>query len=315
MGQLIIISFFSYVILNSIDSMAQDIKSQPEVLPRIKLPAPMENATFVGSGDSYAAALAACYLSSGRATCWHPADIISDPSLIADRNAYFVSISGRTNANIRAAVAARKARTIATTIAITANAKSPLAAACNNVFELGIKGAGRTSGTIGFSASMLACLHLATNGAIVCPANLREIYVEASKAASKVASKVGTESVIMLGNSFLFSAALYCALKFNELFGSRAQACPLEEFFHAPLFGLKRDDQVLVFGKTADAALAKSVRGLFVRCSMRSPIESLFYGVFFIQHLVLAIARRKKLTECYFVQNKKLLKTSSDVIY
>ncbi len=298
--------------------MAQDVRRQLDDLPRLVLPAPAAESVvaFVGSGDSYAAALAACHLSSGRATCWHPTDVISDPSLLVGRSAYFVSISGRTRANILAASAARKAGVA--TVAITADKKSPLAMACDGVFELGFKRAGRTSGTIGFAASALACMHLATQGRTGCPADLKEIYAKASKAAGRLAGKVRTgPTIIILGDSFLFPAAMYGALKFNEVFGSRAQAYPLEEFFHAPLFGLKRGDQILVLGTKSDddAALARRVKGLFVDCSMPAPVESLFYAVFFVQHLALAIAKRKKLKECYFVRNKKLLKTSSDVIY
>jgi fructoselysine-6-P-deglycase FrlB-like protein len=298
--------------------MAQDVRRQLDDLPRLVLPAPVENnIAFVGSGDSYAAALAACYLSSGLATCWHPADVVFNPLLLAGRSAYFVSISGRTRANVQAASAARKAGIA--TVALTANKKSPLARACDSAFELDFKGAGRTSGTIGFAASVLACTHLATQGSLSCPANLKEIYAKASRAASRLADKISIAgSTIMLADSFLYPAAMYGALKFNEVFGSRAQAYPLEEFFHAPLFGLKRSDQVLVLGTKDkdDVALARRIRGLFVDCTTTpAPVESLFYAVFFIQHLVLAIARKRKLKECYFIRNKKLLRTSSDVIY
>nr|WP_294804109.1 SIS domain-containing protein [uncultured Nitrososphaera sp.] len=300
--------------MNSIEAMAQDIGRQLDDLPRLVLPAPAGNVAFVGSGDSYAAALAACYLSSGRATCWRPADVISDPSLLVGRSACFVSISGRTRSNIQAASAARKAGV--PTVAITADGKSPLASACDSVFALDFKSAGKTSGTISFAASMLACTHLATQGKTGCPADLNEIYARASKAAGRLAGRVRTGSIIMLGDSLLFSVAMYGALKFNEVFGSRAQAYPLEEFFHAPLFGLKCNDQVIVLGTKGDyVALARRVNGLPVDCSASVPVELLFYAVFFIQHLVLAVAKKKRLQECYFMRNKRLLKTSSKVIY
>ncbi|HVX02654.1 MAG TPA: hypothetical protein VHA09_05835 [Nitrososphaera sp.] len=307
--------------MNSIEAMAQEISQQLDDLSRLALPAPAgNNVVFVGSGDSYAAALAACYLSSGRATCWHPADVISDPLLLEGRNAYFVSISGRTRANVRAANATRKINATNTAItAITANGDSALARACDSVFVLDFKGAGRTSGTISFVASVLACTHIATQGRIGCPADLRGIYAKASKAAGRIAMRVRTEpqSTVILGNSVFFSAALYGALKFNEVLGFRAQALPLEEFFHAPLFGLKRGDLVIVLGSKGERGLADKVNGLFVNCNngMQEPICSMLYAVFFVQHLVLTIARRKGLKECYFVRNKRLLRTSSDVIY
>ena len=148
--------------------MAADMKHQLDYLPSMPLPAPRDNAVFVGSGDSYASALAAHYLSSGNAACYHPLDIISDPSLAKGRNVYFVSISGRTRANVRAARIAKNAG--AHTTAITANPASPLAKACDDIFELRFPSAGRTAGTISFAASMLACTHVATHGRMGCPA-------------------------------------------------------------------------------------------------------------------------------------------------
>lgn len=287
--------------------MAADVRRQLDGLPRMPLPAPADNVAIVGSGDSYVAGLAAHYLSSGRAVCYHPADVISDPSLAKGRNVYFVSMSGRTKANVRAARAARKAG--ARTAAITTDPDSPLAKQCDSIFELRFKSAGRTSGTIGFAASVLACTHLATQGRVGCPADLATIYEKASRTASGLSSKIKAGSVIILGDSHFFPAAMYGALKFNEVLGSRAAAYPLEEFFHAPLFGLKRGDQVLTLGP------AKKNLGLHVDCEMPSRIGSFFYAMFVVQHLVLGIARKKRIKECYFLNNKKLLKTSSDFIY
>ncbi len=294
--------------MNSIEAMAADVRRQLDDLPSMPLPAPVKgDIAIVGSGDSYAAALAAHYLSSGRAACYHPADIISDPSLVHGRSAYFVSISGKTKANIRAAGAARKAG--AQTTAITANPDSPLARACDSVFELRFKSSGRTSGTVGFAASALACIHLATQGRVGCPADLEKIYSKASRTAARLSGEVKPDSVIMLGDSHLFAAAIYGALKFNEVLGSRAAAYPLEEFFHAPLFGLQRGDQVLALGKTPENI------GINIDCEMPSRIGSFLYAVFFVQHLVLGIARKRKMKECYFLANKRLLKKSSDFIY
>jgi fructoselysine-6-P-deglycase FrlB-like protein len=286
--------------------MAADMRRQLEDLPAMPLPEPVQNdMAFVGSGDSYASALAAHYFSSGRAACYHPADVVADPSLVHGRSVYFVSISGRTKANIDAAKAARNAG--ARTAAITASPDSPLARACDSVFELRFQSAGRTSGTIGFAASALACTHLATQGRTGCPADLAELY-ERARAASRLA-KMKPGSATILADSHLFPAAVYGALKFNEVLGSRAVAYPLEEFFHAPLFSLKSSDQVLVLGKNPKGI------GVNVGCEMPSKIGSFFYAVFFFQHLVLAMARKKKMKECYFVANKKLLKKSSDFIY
>jgi fructoselysine-6-P-deglycase FrlB-like protein len=288
--------------------MAADVRRQLDDLPVMPLPVPMyDNIAFVGSGDSYAAALAAHYLSSGRAACHYPADVIADPSLVHGRSVYFISISGKTRANIHAAKAAKSAGT--QTTAITANLDSLLAKACDNVFELRFKSAGKTSGTIGFATSALVCIHLATQGRAGCPADLQKLYERASKTASRLAGSIQPSSLVVLGDSHLYPAAMYGALKFNEVFGSRAVAYPLEEFFHAPLFGLKRGDQVLVLGKNPRDI------GMNVDCEMHSKVNSFFYAMLFFQHLVLAVARKRRIKECYFLADKKLLKKSSDFIY
>ena len=167
--------------------MAADIRRQVDYLPSMPLPMRRDNAVFVGSGDSYAAALAAHYLSSGNAVRYHPSDIISDPSLAKGRNVYFVSISGRTWANVRAARIAKNAG--AHTTAITANPASPLAKACDDIFELRFPSAGRAAGTISFAASVFACTHVATQGRIGCSADLATIYRRASRAASRLARR------------------------------------------------------------------------------------------------------------------------------
>jgi glucosamine--fructose-6-phosphate aminotransferase (isomerizing) len=288
--------------------MAADIRRQLDDLPTMPLPAPVQgDIAFVGSGDSHAAALAAYYFSAGRASCHHPDDVIADPSLVHGRKVYFVSISGRTQANIRAARTAKSAS--AHTTAITANPNSPLAKSCESVFELRYKSAGRTAGTIGFAASALTCTHLATQGRTGYPADLARLHDRALRAAARLAGRIKPGTAIILADSYLFPAAMYGALKFNEVLGSRTYAYPSEEFFHAPLFGLQRGDRVLILGRNP-----KNV-GINIDCEMPSKIDSFFYAMFFFQHLVLAIARKRRMKECYFLANKRLLKKSSDFIY
>ena len=300
--------------MNSIDAMAADMERQLADLPALRLARPRGKVALVGSGDSYVATLAAHHLSSGRTSCHYPADIIANPSFAQGRDVYIVSISGRTRATVLAAKAARRAGLH--TVAVTANKKSPLAKACNDVTELNFHGAGKTAGTISFTASVLACIWLATKGRVACPANLAKLYKEAKKQASRL-PEIKTDSIVMLADSVLHPAAVYGALKFNEIFGARAAACQLEDFFHAPLFGLKKGDRVLILDGKARARQLKNngFETYNIDCTKPTAIESLLYAVFFIQHLALRIAIRCGMGECRFVSDKKLLKLSSDVIY
>jgi glucosamine 6-phosphate synthetase-like amidotransferase/phosphosugar isomerase protein len=185
---------------------------------------------------------------------------------------------------------------------------------------LDYRSAGRTAGTIGFAASVLACAWLATEGRMGCPANIGTIYRKASKSATRLAGKIGNKkSMIIIGDSLFHPAAMYGALKFNEVLGTRAVAYPLEDFFHAPLFGVKKGDRVLVIGSDSRSAYAlrkADVESFHIpSCKgMMMTIGSFLHAVFFMQHLVLQIAKKQKRKECHFLLSKKL-DASSGFIY
>jgi fructoselysine-6-P-deglycase FrlB-like protein len=263
------------------------------------------------------AALAAQYLSGNRAVASHPADVVANPSMADGHNVYFVSISGNTKANVLAAQAAAKHGS--KTVAITIKPDSRLARACSQVIELKYRSTEvKTAGTISFTASMLACLAVATK--IKLPADLGDLYKKADAQAEKAAGKTGKKSFVILGDGVLFPAAAYGALKFNEVFGAKAAPCPLEEFCHSPLFSAKKSDQTIILGTNSGKDLNSRLRkeglpSMHIDCAAGTEIESLLQAVFFIQLLVVKLARRRRLTGCYFLKNKKLLKVSSDFIY
>lgn len=293
--------------------MALDMERQAADLPAMSMPEPLPGpVAFVGSGDSYVAGLAAYYLSSGRASCHHPEDIIAEPLIAHGRIACFVSVSGRTRANVLAAQAAHKAGLH--TIAVTADPSSVLAKACDRVVKLSYRSAGKTSGTISFTASLLACAWLADK--IICPIDVKDIYKNAGKNAARIGNRIGQGNVVMLGDSLFYPVATYGALKFNEVLGSRAVAYPLEDFFHAPLFGAKRNDRIITVGNDSKpAALLKraGLKSFRIDCK-GTEIDSLLHAVFSMQHLVLQIAKKQKRKECYFMKDKKL-RVSSSFIY
>lgn len=274
-----------------------------------------EKCVFVGSGDSYVAGLAAQYFSCGRCFCCYPNDIIHSPSLVDGRSVYFVSISGNTTANVLAARVAR--RRGARTIAVTARPASRLARTCDYTIELKYQSAGvTTAGTISFTSSMLACISIAAR--ISLPANLGWLYRQAEKQAGRIASKIDKGVYFILGDNILYSAAIYGALKLNEVLGAKAFPYPAEEFFHSPLFSLKKGDQVIILGNSSKQIEQRLRRegfsSLYVGF-MGEGIGLLLQSVFLMQLLVLKMAQRRGLTSCYFLKNKRLLKTSSDFIY
>lgn len=290
-----------------------EIEYQLQDLQKQDLPRPDRNCLFVGSGDSYVAGLAAQYVSAGRALCYHPTDVISNPSIVNGRNVHVVSISGNTKANILAARTAK--RNGARTTAITAKQTSRLAKECDRVIELKCRSAGvATPGTISFTFSMLACASLATK--ISLPMDLARIYKEAKGHAEKAVKKISKDTCFILGDRILYSTAIYGTLKFNEVFGTKAIAYPAEEFCHAPLFSLKKNDNVIIMG---NAELDKRLRSegfSSVHANFNGEgIGLLMQSIFFMQFWVLKLAQKRRLTSCYFLKNKRLLKMSSDFIY
>ena len=319
--------------MNAIDAMQAEIEYQVQDLHKLDLSSlPVSDSLFVGSGDSYIAGLAAQYFSGSHAFCCYPIDIIKNPLLVKSRNLFIVSISGNTQANILAAKIAKK-HGVSTVTALTARSSSRLAKSCDQTIELKYKNTGIvTAGTISFTASMIKCISLTTQ--LQLPSDLRKIYNRAEKQAKQVICKIdnkrrrSSSSYFILGNGQLHAIAMYGALKFNEVFGARATAYPTEEFCHSPLFSIKQTDHAIVLGDNDDddddddansRKLSKRLNeegfsSLHVGFKSTG-IELLLQATFFIQLLVLKLARKYGLTSCHFLKNKKLLRVSSDFIY
>jgi glucosamine--fructose-6-phosphate aminotransferase (isomerizing) len=334
--------------MNAIEAMQAEIEYQVQELPKLDLSSspsssPVNNCLFVGSGDSYVAGLAAQYYSGSHAICCSPIDIINNHLLVKKRNLFIVSISGNTQANILAAKIAKK-HGVSTVSALTARSSSRLAKSCDQTIELKYKNTGIiTAGTISFTASMIKCISLSTK-LMQLPSDLRKMYNLAEKQAKQAISRLddknnnnnnnttsndnNSTSYFILGNSKLHAIAMYGALKFNEVFGAKAMAYPVEEFCHSPLFSIKETDQAIVLGGGGEdddedydnsRKLSKRLNEegfSSVHVGFRlTGIELLLQATFFIQLFVLKLAQKYGLTSCYFLRNEKLLKISSDFIY
>jgi hypothetical protein len=113
---------------------------------------------------------------------------------------------------------------------------------------------------------------------------------------------------------------LYAALKFNEIFGVQALSYPAEEFCHSPLFGMQKVNQLIIMGKDNDGRdIYKRLRHEGFSCTYANfdcgGVELLLQSTFFMQLLILKLAHKHSLRDCYFLKNKKLLKASSDLIF
>ena len=313
--------------MRSIEAMEAEIGYQIEDLEKLELPQPQtsfDDCVITGSGDSYVASMVTRYMSSYNAICCHPMDIVLNPAIVRNRKVYLVSLSGSTRATICAAKVAKKAAL--RTIAVTTRPESPLAKSSDDIISIRYNSTNiPTSGTIGFTASMLCCLSLVRKVDYL--NNVKNIYNESIVLADYLTNyKIKrSTSHIFLGNGIAFPAALYGSLKMNEVFGVRSFAYSLDEFCHSPIFSIKSNDRIIILGNDAcDLRISKTIMNrlaeinimtLYVDCRKLSMIDGLLKSIFFLQLYAVKLAVKNRLKDCYFLRNERLLSLSSRLIY
>ena len=307
--------------------MAEEISNQTQDLPRFashlrESRAPKlqpSTLTFAGSGDSYAAAVFAQELSQGESEASDPYELLANVSRIRGKNLVIISVSGKTRTNIDLA---RKARRISIrTLAVTTNPESPLAKECDETLQLKYRTTGvLTSGTVSFTISLLACAFLLR----ILPRTVQ------AKSTGTDAGIVATNSKQAENRAFLFTGSgvnyalsLYGAAKINEVLGAKAEAIYPEQLGHAKLFAIdKKRDTVLSISSGQDKAM--EMHELLRKDGFQSSIlafpeshvvnRSLNIALY-LQHLVLALAKKRGMRECSFLSNRKRLDLSNRMIY
>jgi fructoselysine-6-P-deglycase FrlB-like protein len=316
--------------VNSINAMEKEVRYQVDFLSKLDLPEHVDlaNCLFIGSGDSYVAALVARYASDYKAVCCNPTEIAFNQEIIKRncfRRVYIISVSGNTQSNIVAAKIFRK-HNVPTT-AITAKSYSELARNCDDVITLRYKTTGMTtSGTISFMSSMLCCLSLASKTGDL--GQVRRIYIQTCKEVQNLIdrSQKRASSYIFLADGILFPVAVYGTLKINEVFGLKSFAYATEEFCHSPLFSLKTKDKIIIFAnKNYNLRHSEELNDRLTRLGFSSAhvlyldrvslTELLLRSTMVIQLFVIKQALQKGVKECFFLRDKSLLRLSSDLIY
>jgi fructoselysine-6-P-deglycase FrlB-like protein len=318
--------------MNSIQLMKKEIEEQFKALKmnNSKKTKNFYDYLFVGSGDSFVSGLIASYESNFNCLCFDPAEIITNPLLCNKKRVCFISISGKTKENI---IAAKKAKRYSKeTIAITANPASDLAKNCMKVINLEYqKPKMATAGTLGFILTTMTALSLIKKTKKF--TKTKVIYQKAEEFSNVIIDKIkkhfslyNDQTIFFLGSSTLFPISSYGSLKLNEIFGLKSFAFSLEQFCHSPLFSVSNKDIVIIFSsknkyinkkakKLNNLLNTKKYNSFFIEIPFNNNIEILLMSVFFIQLFVYGLAREKKLRNCYFLENKELLKMSSELIY
>jgi hypothetical protein len=301
-------------------ALADEVRRQPEALEEFgksNLPRASRGSIFAGAGDSYAASLAAFYFSGGRCLALDPYVLVTQPQMAEGAEVFFVSVSGRTSSNVKAA---ERVRGVARrTTVLTADTKSPLAGEADRVVRLPMSYVPRMPGFLSFSLSLIAVLRIA-GGSILC--DFRSAFKKAEKDEGQISYGRGT--TYFLGNSLAHPAAIYAAAKTYELLGAKAHGELLEEFSHLELFSLEKSDVVNVLSCFDPAGMSGKLERALVNRGFESnrlptrggsDAERLFHAVFAAQLSVLRKARQERLSRPRFLSARERLGVSDSMIY
>jgi fructoselysine-6-P-deglycase FrlB-like protein len=302
--------------MNSIESLKLDFDSQIRGLNKIENEQIFDECIFVGSGDSYVAGLIAQFLTNHKCRCYSPSDL-STSRFLQDKTYCFISVTGRTKANIE--IARRATESGIGTVAVTLNKNSKLAQVCKQVVPLKITKVNTpTAGFSTFVGNVVTCLQLA---GIIIPKKFDTWYKNGLELSSSSLESVilPDETSYILGNNLLYAIALYNSFQMAEFFGSTVIAHKLEEFCHSPIFGVKKSHDLWILGQNEEL-ISRRLEKLGFRTSYFELYNSdiltqLFESIFFVQNLVLLLARKYGHTELHYVMLKDVLKASSDMIY
>ena len=302
--------------MNSIEILQLDFDSQISELNKIHNEKIFDDCIFVGSGDSYIAGLIVEYLTHHKCKCYSPSDLLSS-RMLQDKTYCFISVTGRTKANIELAKIATESGI--KTIAVTLDRNSKLAEVCDKVVPLKINKVNTpTAGFSSFVANVVTCLQIAD---IIVPQKF-DIWHEKAKELSLNlldTMNLPQERVYLLGNNILYAIGLYTSFQMAEFFGTVAMAHKLEEFCHSPIFGLNKSDNVWILGQNEKRYSSGLERlGLltsYIELYTSDALAQVFQSIFLVQNLMLLLAGRYGYTELQYLLKKDILKVSSDIIY
>jgi fructoselysine-6-P-deglycase FrlB-like protein len=301
--------------MDSIETLKLDFQSQVSQLSNMKNDKISDSLAFIGSGDSYVAGLITQYLTDHKSVCYSPSDLFNS-KLDKDMTYCFVSVTGKTKANI--SIAKRASKAGADTIAVTFNEHSELAAVCDKVICPEIKGKNTpTAGFGSFVANVVTCMQIA---GLKVPGNFDKWHKNASEKSERYLTSdlLSINTMFLMGNNVLYPIALYGSFQMAEFFGSKVLAYKLEEFCHSPIFGLKKDDSMWILGqneleiKSTLEKLGMSIT--YVECAS-DVFAQVFESIFFIQSLMLRLSSKYERNELKYVTMKDVLKVSSEIIY
>jgi fructoselysine-6-P-deglycase FrlB-like protein len=307
----------------TLTSVAEELKEQPSLLNSFRRSALWSelgergDPIFVGAGDSYAASLCASFLAGPRVLAFDPYSLAESVGWAKGRPVYIISISGETKSNVELAQSLNGVATHV--VAITCNPRSRLAGAVERTVELPFKPRFKSPGFASFTLSLAAALKVS---GLDSDSDFEEVLTRATAASKRIRVASRGNVTHFAGNNEAYSISIYGAAKIYELLGGRAQASLLEEFSHMPLFSISTLDRVNVIeslgGHKGEHLCEMLKGGGYASSLIRSTgggLENLYFLAFAIQTAAVYAARKAGLKAPYFLDAKKKLRISDEMIY
>lgn len=302
--------------MKTIESYEKDIFNQIKFLETFCPQKPLlksqqKNVLFSGTGDSFVSAMLAEIFSNYQVRSFDPLDLLKNKTIAKNKTVYFVSVSGNTISNIKAAKIAKKS------IAITSKPQSKLAKACNNsIIMKSLTSNVFTAGSITFLETALTCISLVTSVSI---SKNQQIFKKAFSDAKK--SKIG-KRIFVLGSEHTYPIAMYCAAKFYEILGYDVHFQRIEQFSHMELFCINKGDTVIIFDEknSHNKQLIKNLKSVGLNVihptfESKDKISQFLYYVYLSQLFPLFEAKKRGKKECHFILAKKFRNASNQMIY
>lgn len=270
-----------------IEALEEEANAIRNVEPKVHVK--LERGVITGAGDSYAACLAIEGISKGKFRCVDPYDLLEwDPpaSLV------IVSVSGKP---VVYQWLLEKFRGRSKIYVVTANPRSRIAEQADEIVDIPYTPKLQLPGTLSFFSTLKTLYGLAGI----------EEKVEQGKPLP-----LGHEP-FFVGKSGNYGIAYFASLKMSEIFGEISRAERFEQFLHSPIFSTK-DRRVILLssGDDRERKLLSEVDNLsLTECTtLLCNAESVILSV--IQEM-----RRRGWDRIYYLENKNILRASSNMIY
>ncbi|AWR98784.1 hypothetical protein DFR87_02735 [Metallosphaera hakonensis JCM 8857 = DSM 7519] len=256
----------------------------------VKVEERVEEAIVTGAGDSFAACLTVEGKTRGRLRCVDPYDLLEwDPP----RSIVIVSLSGRPKVY---SWLAERFGGKSKIIAVTANPNSRVARSANIVVEIPYRSKVQLPGTLSFIATLKTLYALAN--------------VEEQPERGKIVP-LG-ENPFFIGRLENFGIAYFASLKISEIFGERSNSERLEQFLHSPIFSTQGRNVILFSsGDKREIELREAGMANFYSTECATSLcnaESVILSV-------VSEMKRRNWDRIFYLENKNILKLSSDMIY